>query len=78
MLMSAMIARQNKAEQKLAQIRNATRATESALLQLQAGDLIPADEFKIERFATPAPPGHMWIRINNDLVGLVPIPGGTP
>ncbi|MCL2640115.1 MAG: hypothetical protein FWD53_04655 [Phycisphaerales bacterium] len=74
MILTTMIVQQNKAESKLATIRATTRATESALLDLQSGKELPPG-FLMEKLSTPAPPNHTWIRItspsNDSLIGLI-------
>jgi len=74
MIMTTMVVRQNNAESKLAAIRTATRATETAMLNLQSGKNLPTG-FQLEKLPTKAPPGHTWVRItspsNDSLIGLI-------
>jgi len=68
MIMTVMVMQQNKAEMKLSLIRSASRATETALLELKAGKPLPAG-FQLEKLPDKAPQGYAWVRVTGQSNG---------
>jgi hypothetical protein len=82
MVLTAAVVKQNKAQQRLAQHRTASRDAEAALLALQSGQPLPQTAaVKLEKLPDPAPAGRTWVRLtvtepnvegaSAQLVGLV-------